>query len=212
MSEGAKEVVAQACKQAFHILALYYDFDTYPNFKPFLYENAQTSQNCGKVFFDHIKETDELYIGLNFGKDFYQEHKRFNLNEFAIIAEETSHFKLLIDAFQQQTKVTRLNLEMLGEIDRFIVLMHSCFIDLPFTFEPYWKNLHELCDIFFQGQRFPHEPEPLYFDAETLALYHLQQAFFSQWDNTYVDFQKISYQGKQYLKKLRQQILNHSIL
>jgi HEAT repeat protein len=62
--------------------------------------------------------------------------------------------RLLVEENQQ----VRLNLiETLGEIDRFLCLMHWNSESSHQKINKNWKNLHQICDEVFQGNRFlPH--------------------------------------------------------
>jgi hypothetical protein len=65
-----------------------------------------------------------------------------------------------------------------------------------------WKNIHEMCDDLFFGERFKSD-NSLYFKAESLAFKHLKKAFHSVWDSSYFNFIEINKKAEKYLCHLR---------
>lgn len=229
ISKPERPLVAHYCDASYHILSSYYCYSEKPHFDSFLLPACADLGNAGRVLLEHDTTTNELFLGLQFGLGLEENlpamtgHKNQNSLQIsghllAVIAEETSHLQALCDAARLEVGISRLDLEVLGEIDRFLTLMHwnglvgrampwaalKKHTDLHFPPLPnVWRNLHDLCDFMFSGQRFGENTDPLYFDVEALALQHLKKAFVKEWDCTRTDFTRVSIGAQIYLQSMR---------
>lgn len=200
-----------SCNHLINILSSYYNFYNQDPIENYLISapTGELHANCGQTLFEENSESNELYIGIQFGEyiiDEIENNEFISLNSLAVISEEVSHFKIIIDSVILNSSISKLEIEMLGEIDRFICLMHWNQLKINPKLTNNWKNLHDICDLVFQGNRFVSE-DNIYREAEGLAFKHLKKAFMNNWDSSYFDFSKIDNQAKEYLSKLRENLL-----
>lgn len=199
-----------SCNYLIKILAKYYSFYNEESIDSYVIPSSENiAANCGQTLFEENYENNEIFIGIQFGENIIHEVENssfISLNSLAVLSEEISHFKCIVDSITLNSNISKLDIEMLGEIDRFICLMHwnQLKISPKLNFE--WKNLHNICDLVFQGERFSSN-NPLYIEAECLAFKHLKQAFSHDWDATNYDFSTVNNKAKNYLTKLRSSIL-----
>ncbi|NDD93341.1 hypothetical protein EBZ37_14830, partial [bacterium] len=161
------------------------------------------------------EQQSNAYLALQFGTQIEQcvlEQKDFAPNTLAVLAEEVSHFHLLVDACETDSKISTFELEVQGEIDRFLALLYwnEWFLNRR-KLKLEFKNLQELCDHVFEGQRFRGQVTQLYPEAESLAFYHLKNAFSKTWDNSYFNFSEVNPFAQSYLRNLRKTILEKSV-
>ena len=212
MGSGPLLLCAQMMGGVHSILSQYYGWSTPPDFSSFLMEPQASLGVGGQVAF--LAEGDDLSIGIQFGRDLWKtlEEAPLSSHTLGVLAEETSHFLLCIDAFRHKSPITLLELETLGEIDRFLVLLHWAAWSPP-QMPPLgreWQNLHHLCDHVFTGDRFEMGPNTsLYVDAESLAFSHLQSAFKDVWDNSSFNPRSIPKGAVFYLQALRHKVLGN---
>lgn len=198
------------CHTSLQILSDYYDFTYLPPITQFILPKSDTLC-CSNVLFE---ETDnDVYIGVQFSHQIFddiQEVKNTTkpghipINTAAVIAEEISHLKFILDAVENNKKISLIDIEMFGEIDRFLCLMHWNDKSTKLRIMHNWRSLHDICDCMFSGKRFLNQNLHLYIEAERRAFYHLKNAFQNIWDNTLCDFSSVHFAAKLYLKKLRQ--------
>jgi hypothetical protein len=207
-------IVATLCQSSHHILSQYYKFTDTPPFAAFMLPDSESLGVGGQVLLEEQPEAGEVFLGLQFGSILVSEMQRLErekallpCHHLAVIAEETSHLQLFIDTAQRDSSVTTLELEMLGEIDRFLVLMHWDAFSQVLPLNRKWRNFHDLCNTLFEGERFRSDTAEIYKDAETLAFSHLRNAFARHWDQSLVDFQLVNREAQQYLWKLREDVL-----
>ena len=206
----AKNIIL-GCEILLKIMSRYYcfvDCDPIENFV--LPPTDNIPGNCGQTLFEDKSENDEFFIGIQFGKEIvcdFENNKIVSLNSLAVVSEEVSHFKIISDTVSLNSVISILEIEMLGEIDRFLCLMHWNSINNQQKIDRDWKNLHEICDEVFVGNRFTGVNDKLYIDAEALAFKHLKEAFSQEWDSSYYDFSKINDKAKKYLSNMRKCIL-----
>ena len=209
--------IARLCNNVQELLSEYYGFENKICIDHFLLEPSQELGQSGRVLIEQDEKSNELFLGLQFGTGLHfqiesqiesnENSNRISLHSLAVVAEETSHFRVIVDANEADKLVAIRDLEVLGEIDRFLVLLHwnhyfSGDLKLPVE----WQNLHDVCDSVFTGNRFTQNTNPLYFEAETIALRYLKIIFKEQWNNTYFDFSKIYSNASQRALELRQSI------
>ncbi|KAB8031819.1 hypothetical protein [Fluviispira multicolorata] len=206
-----KKQIANGCNTSLNIIARYYGLQSEESIEDFvLFPSEDVDENSGQILFEENIENEEFFIGIQFGKKIYHEFENKNiisLNTLAVVAEETSHFKLITDSVLLKSSLSKLEIETLGEIDRFLCLMHWNNENKTHRIEKNWKNLHQICDEVFQGNRFKENKNPLYIDAEAIAFKHLRQAFSKDWDSSYFNFSLIDIHACNYLTKLRKMIL-----
>ncbi len=210
MSEIKESKLFMSCNNLIKILSHYYNFynkDSISEF--FINSNDNFPENRGQTLFEENLENNEIFIGIQLGKHILNEienNQTISLNSLAVLSEEVSHFKVIVDSVTLNSNISKLEIEMLGEIDRFICLMHWNQLNIFPKLNVEWKNLHDICDLVFQGERFMND-NMLYIEAECLAFKHLKEAFSQNWDSSYFDFSKINQKAKCYLSELRKTIL-----
>ena len=201
------------CERALKILAAYYNFNSIPNIQNFLLAPSETPHCDGQVLFEECE--NEFFIGIQFAKEIHtrvQQNTLLSAHHVSVIAEELSHFKFLADVVDKETQTNLLTIETLGEIDRFLCVMHwneslhnsendTSKINVK------WKNIHQICDTVFTGDRFQKGDKKLYIEAENLAFKHLKEAFADKWDCSYYNFSAISKPARNYLTDLRMKFL-----
>lgn len=201
--------LALRCEAAIEILSKYYRFCGVSKISHFLLPLSESVGSSGRVLVEEVDS--DIYIGIQFGSGFCGENMNSNflsLHQVAVIAEESSHFQLISDAINQKTQISILELEILGEIDRFLCLMHWNQENLNHQIQHKWKNIHQICDLVFQGDRFQLENTDLYVKAEHLAFKHLKNAFSDEWDSTNYDFSNINPKASRYLSEFREKMLS----
>ena len=203
--------IVLGCNHLLNIMSKYYSFlntDPIENFV--LPPSNSIPGNCGQILFEENYENDEFYIGIQFGTEIIKEFENndvISINSLAVVSEELSHFKLITDTVLLNSLITKLEIEMLGEIDRFLCLMHWDFESNIQKTNKNWNNLHDICDEVFIGNRFTGINDKLYIEAEALAFKHLKEAFSYEWDSSYYDFSRVNEKSKKYLSHLRKCIL-----
>jgi hypothetical protein len=159
-----------------------------------------------------------LELGIQFGTKLHEAFatpSQIGAHEFGIVSEEISHFLNLYAAANSQSRLSLLDLEVFGEIDRFIAFIYSKRIltDLNMNVATPPSNsllmnslsLAGLCESQFANRLFSCAQEnlPLYLKAETLALKHLQRAFEHRWNDSYLDASAFDERARSYLSELR---------
>lgn len=209
-SYKAKKIIT-GCENLLKILSQYYCFHDCDSIEKYvLPPSNQIPDHCGQILFEENIENDEFFIGIQFGKDIigdFENNDFVSLNSVAVASEEISHFKVILDIVQLNSEISLLEIEMLGEIDRFLCLMHWNEMNSQQKINRSWKNLHDICDEVFVGERFIGVNDQLYIEAEALAFRHLKEAFSKEWDSSYYDFSKVNDKAKNYLSQMRKFIL-----
>jgi len=170
-----------------------------------------------------------LELGIQFGTKLHEAFatpSQIGAHEFGIVSEEISHFLNLSAAANSQSRLSLLDLEVFGEIDRFIAFIYSKKIltdlkmneacpppdSLPRLMQMNSVSLAGLCESQFANRLFSctHETLPLYLQAETLALKHLQRAFEHHWNYSYLDASAFDERARAYLSELRSAVTARS--
>jgi hypothetical protein len=209
VDDAILKFLALRCETAIEILSRYYQFHGIPKISHFLLPLSETTEISGRVLFEEIDL--DFFIGIQFGSCLCTEilnSEFISIHQAAVIAEESSHFQLISDAVKHKSQISILELEVLGEIDRFLCLMHWNQWNLNHQIKYKWKNIHQICDAVFQGDRFQLENPDLYVKAEHLAFRHLKNAFSDEWDSTNYDFSNINPKASRYLSQFRQKVLS----
>lgn len=207
--------LAALCGRAHDILAGYYALPgERPDFEAFLLPPHDAFGAGGAVLFlegdDEGGSADDegsLSLGLCFGTalvDAFVREGDASLHTVAVVAEETSHFLTLSEAATREVGVSRLELETLGEIDRFLALLH---------WSPEARvSTRSLCDAMFEGHRFdPCAHVALYVEAEARAFLHLRRAFARVWENRAFDASRVDAEAACYLRGVRDRILSGGV-
>ena len=206
----AKNIIL-GCENLLKIMSKYYCFVNCESLDCFVLPPSDNIPgNCGQILFEENFENDIFFIGIQFGKEIvgdFENNDFISLNSLAVVSEEISHFKIISDTVSLKSTISILEIEMLGEIDRFLCLMHWNYENNFQKINKDWKNLHDICDEVFVGNRFTGVNDKLYIDAEALAFRHLKEAFSQEWDSSYYDFSKINDKAKNYLSNMRKYIL-----
>jgi hypothetical protein len=203
-----KSSLAISCTEALSILNQYYAFENQSFSDCFLMPPKDNSLQDGQVLIQ--EEADTIFLGVQFSEKILkaQEKESLSPHEVCVLAEEMSHFQVLSECVAQDKKISVLELETLGEIDRFLCVMHwnaLSFASPKLSYQ--WKNLHEVCDVVFTGERFREGNRELYIQAENKAFQCLKQAFADKWDCTHYNFERIHTGAQITLKSLRKQFL-----
>jgi|GEM_PF-647281 len=197
-----RETLATLCSAAHGILSAYYEFSmAAPTFRDFLLEPSAELGNGGCVLLEEDTEASELFLGIRFGEGF-MERLRLGVDAqiLTVVAEETSHFLTLLEAAAHGARVSRLELETQGEIDRFLMLLHwNAHTGAP---------LSSLCDAVFTGPRFALGADTeLYVEAEARAFGHLRTAFSHVWTAHGFDASRPDATAARYLEGVRRRML-----
>jgi hypothetical protein len=201
----------------------YYLRDSAPNPTDFLLSPDPSLALGGQIL---VHESEgSLEIGIQFGNELHEAFTcpaRIGAHEFGIVSEEISHFLNLYAAASSQSSLSVLDLEVFGEIDRFIAFIYSKKIltdlkrndtsPLPKVLQMNSLSLAGLCESQFANRFFSctHETLPLYLQAETLALKHLQRAFGHRWNDSYLDNNAFDLRARAYLSDLRSAVTARS--
>jgi hypothetical protein len=208
-TDSCNQLLIDYCEQSLEILNNYYSFSEIPKIKNFILPPSEKEFKKNQVLI--FEENNYIYVGIQFSQNIYEKIKKNELldaNDIAIISEEISHFCFLCDLISLQKSTNILNLEVLGEIDRFLCLMHWNYINKKNEkLKIEWKNFHEICDYVFTGNRFSSENINLYIQAENIAFKHLKNAFSNNWDYSHINFSKVEQEAKFYLNQVRQTLL-----
>lgn len=162
-----------------------------------------------------------LELGIQFGTELHAAFSKpclIGKHEIGIVSEEISHFLNLYAAASSRSRLSLLDLEVFGEIDRFIAFIYSrrILMDLPFAGPnpvPLASlSLAGLCESLFARRLFSCAEErlPLYLKAETLALKHLQRAFEHRWNDSSLDDTVFDERARTYLSALRSAVTARS--
>jgi hypothetical protein len=198
----------------------FYLHDALPDPKDFLLSPDPALALGGQILVHESEGTLEL--GIQFGTKLHEAFatpSQIGAHEFGIVSEEISHFLNLYAAANSQSSLSLLDLEVFGEIDRFIAFIYSKRIltDLninvanpppnspPNSLLMNSLSLAGLCESQFANRLFScaQETLPLYLKAETLALKHLQRAFEHRWTDSYLDASAFDERARSYLSELR---------
>lgn len=207
-NEDLHKSMDDLCSSSLQILSAYYDFQCQsianfilPYSKGALQSNVlfQENEDCLSV---GIQFSTQIFVDVSLNQNISR-NSYISLNTASIIAEETSHLKFILDAVENDKKISLLDIEMFGEIDRFLCLMHWNYKQNTLKIPHNWSSLHDIFDTLFVGNRFLNHNLELYIEAEKRAFYHIKNAFQNVLDNTFCDFSTINQTAKTYLKKLR---------
>lgn len=195
------------CEIAKKILMDFYALDVSINLGHYLLPSNPQLNTHGRTLLQ--ESSNEISIAMEFGSQLEQDLLRgkINIHNIAVIAEEVSHLLFLVEAGNKEAQIEHEMLEVQGEVDRFIVL--SCwnhYAPVHLNITP-WKNIHEMCDAMFEGERFSTDNLKLYIKAEALAFKHLKDAFSNDWDNSRVNFIQAAGQAQPKLRTLRNKFL-----
>jgi hypothetical protein len=104
----------------------YYFHDSAPDPADFLLSPDPSLALAGQILVHESEGT--LEIGIQFGTKLHEvfaDPSRIGAHEFGIVSEEISHFLNLSAAANSHGRLSLLDLEVFGEIDRFIALIYS---------------------------------------------------------------------------------------
>jgi hypothetical protein len=161
-----------------------------------------TSNGSPRLLIDEKPETDEAFIAIEFPVSIRNEVDSKSLltaQNLSIVCEELSHFFHVTNAAQENYSISVLDLETIGEIDRFLCFMHWNDFFPNQSMAKKHENCLELCDMLFVHRTFQTSNEPLYFDAESRALHHIKKAFSHCWTKRWIDTSKFDSFARAYL-------------
>jgi hypothetical protein len=188
--------------------ALYSAADLLPS-ASFLVEPTEPLGRGGEVLVR--QDGDECFLGLRFGTDLMSrfDSSCWTHHDLGVVAEEVSHLHALQLAAFHETTLSALDLEVLGEIDRFLVFLlgpgRAFFTGVPNSDQG--CILDAVCELLFERRTFPTNPnlsqpagnrsaQPAtdlasYIKAEAIAFKHIRRAYAQDWtshhqsDNSY---------------------------
>ncbi len=163
----------------------------------------------GQVLFQ--EQEDGVDLGLRFGCHLVDAFLQGQIgdHELGVVAEEVSHFRLIAEAAERESTLSPLDLEVWGEIDRFITLLvwPSWSKLAAQTAVSAERSVGPLCETLFSERGFDRVNASdlhLYFKAESLALKHIQRAFPNGWsDNSTPAFHDLQ-QARRYFSGVQQ--------
>ncbi len=96
---------------------------------------AASGQQAAVIVKFTAKDPSNVDLGIYFGDQIKADISRMEsiepaqwphqeLNALSVVAEEISHFHYLVDRFQAEQRVTQLELELQGEIDKFLLIFY----------------------------------------------------------------------------------------
>jgi hypothetical protein len=185
---------------------LYYETDV-PSPQEFLLVGSEELGENGRVLIH--ESSGELEIGIQFGCAFEKRFSRpyeIGFHEIGVVAEEVSHFRMVFLAAQVSQKISVLDLEVMGEIDRFVTLLHAHqFFSNVRPFE----SIAQVCELIFSQRSFScnEQTQELYLCAESVALAHLNKAFSVHWNSSFVDSLDALQKARSYLVDLRNRVI-----
>lgn len=204
------QLLVSTLEGAAQLLARHYEIELDVTLSDFLLPPADELGLHGRVVCDEHK--NELFVGIQFGTAFMKtmdESGALTLQTLLVVAEEVSHFLLIHEAATREVSLTPLELEVQGEIDRFLMLLYWNALAQTSQKLPYqFKNLHEACDLVFTGTRFQEGVSPLYIDAEARAFIELKKAFSHAWDNSHFNFSQFNGLARNMLARHRETLLS----
>jgi hypothetical protein len=179
-------------------------------------EGDETLGTGGQILV--CESAGELEVGIQFGTlveaAIVGDPGLIGAHELGVVAEEISHFNALMQAAAGVGNISALDLEVLGEIDRFLVFLHARQIvsgswtsaAAPADLEG--VSIAQLFDLLFEKRRFScsESASEVYFMAEALALNHLKRAFTHCWMHSKVDESRCDRKARSYLIELRRAV------
>jgi len=120
-----------------NFLASFYRFEKLASVENHLLTSSDLNQfsenetKLGSTFF--VEEQDEIWAGVYFNSDLiqrileqspFQKLNQENLNDFLVLTEEVSHFHFVLNRYDRQIPVSKTEIEMQGEIDKWLVSSH----------------------------------------------------------------------------------------
>ena len=187
---------------------VYQDLHFVEDFCPYILPKDSGLAGSSRVLFEEESESSDLFLGIHFCASLRTsiEENGHSLQTLSVVAEETSHFLALADTASRGGQTSLLNLEVLGEIDRFLVFCHR------FSFGGRTPlKLQAVLDLLFEQHplREGLSPEETlrYQEAEHLAFHYLKSAFGNTWSQSHVDWGTLLRVAPAPLEELRRQML-----
>jgi len=158
-----------------------------------------------RVLVDDSSHPDACYIAIEFPSEFKSDGRvlqREPVQSLSVICEEVSHFFHLVNAAEREIPLSALQLEALGEIDRFVCFLHwNAFfpaLSLPHGID----NCSDAVELLFENRTFIAAQRELYAEAESLAFFHLRRAFSHCWTHRYFDSSRFDARAREYISSL----------
>ena len=118
-------------------------------------------QNPQVLFLDHGSDVSlGIFLGDKILSNIQKDTKVFSFQDFCIMAEEISHFVYLLWSKSNNKKISLLDLEIQGEIDKFL---------LAADFYPEKSVFDKLFNDFYIRHDLSHEDRQRYFKAHRLG-------------------------------------------
>jgi hypothetical protein len=211
-------VLEKLCESSGAILNRYYDVPLgFQCVGHFLVAPDEALGTGGAVLVHEDHTLNEVSLGICFGNEFVEQLSFALLtpHEVCVLAEETGHFFALAHAAVTSAKLSLFDLETLGEIDRFLALLHwNTFAgQLSPTLRSQPVNLSEACDLLFAGDRFCRRVTKdtlmmrRYIEAEERAFFHIKSAFEHVWTSAFFNSGQVDMRASDYLRSLRRSLL-----
>jgi hypothetical protein len=171
-----------------------------------IFDFIQFSQTSSpRVLVDDQSDSENCFLAIEFPETLKQSEENLTTHRtqtLSVICEEVSHFFHLVNAAQRMSRVSLLQLEALGEIDRFVCFLHwnAFFPDLSVLQKI--DNCSDAVELLFERRHFEAPQKELYIDAEALAFYHLRRAFSHCWTQRYFDASQFDLRARKYILAL----------
>lgn len=178
-----------------------------------IFDFIQFSQTSSpRVLVDDQSDSECCFLAIEFPENLRQCEASLTAHRtqtLSVICEEVSHFFHLVNAAQHMTRVSVLQLEALGEIDRFVCFLHwnAFFPDLSLLQKI--DNCSDAVELLFERRLFKTPHKELYIDAEDLAFYHLRRAFSHCWTQRYFDASQFDLRARKYILALAENRSDH---
>lgn len=203
----------------------YYSLDSSvnPDLSDFILASRDDLVTGGEVLVHEAE--DGIELGIQFGSELERTLCRSVFSPpphlLGVVTEEVSHFLAIMQAATQDSRLSQLDLEVLGEIDRFLIFLHARPVleRAGFGSGQNWANdttsLASLCHMVFESRHFLCKPELLgtYLKAETIALSHLRKAFENRWNDSSCNRSRCDSSARSYLIALHRAVTGegHSV-
>ncbi|MEY4066050.1 MAG: hypothetical protein RIR26_2258 [Pseudomonadota bacterium] len=161
--------------------------------------------NSPRVLIDDSSQSDACFIAIEFPSVFKSDDtvlQRDRVQTLSVICEEVSHFFHLVHAAEREMPLSALQLEALGEIDRFVCFLHWNAFFPALSLPQGIDNCSDAVELLFEKRSFNTSREELYIEAESLAFFHLRRAFSHCWTHRYFDATRFDNRAREYIFSL----------
>jgi hypothetical protein len=201
--------LAHKCTYIQRILSeIYPDLHQFEEFSNLILKPDTGLTGNSRVLFEETDSAQDFFLGVYFSSNIVESFhtEDISLDALSVLAEETSHLLALADTVLAGGQTSLLSLEILGEIDRFLVFFYHFSV-----VENGPVKLMEIKDLLFAQRSFRSQMSDgeltRYQLAETTALVFLQSALNQHWHSKYLDWQTLIRLSRTPLGVLRHRLL-----